>query len=73
MLAALPCRRWENSRECGAATLSGRSIKIKFMPEVLLMLRAHKIVHFSSDVSESPKLDVESAFNEQYFPLLPAR
>lgn len=43
------------------------------MLEVLLIHRAHKIVHFFSDVSESPKLDVEPGFNEQYFPLLPAR
>lgn len=35
------------------------------MPEVLLILRAQKIVRFLSDVSESEKLDVEAAFNEQ--------
>lgn len=43
------------------------------MPEGLLILRAHKIVHFFSDVSESLKLDVDPGFHEQYFPLLPAR
>lgn len=48
-------------------------MNIKFMPEVLLILRAHRIVHFFSDVSESPKLNVEPGFNEQYFPLPPAR